>query len=213
MIRIVSAAIVPVLLLAACGDPAKTDAKPEIAVTPEAETAAAPAATLAFEDVVANFDATKQHLVWVLPPGVSANGPFSAHVTVKADGATELDTVIPLTAEKPAAGSRPEYPAGAEVLRLSTDETYPKRLEEIRGVVDGITSKLGPGHGELTITSDFGTTIADAYREEYCVTRKLPPVSIYLEQGEPATLQPLPIGGAESILQSAILGSCAAPPN
>lgn len=210
MIRIVSAAIVPVLLLAACGDPAKTDAKPEVAVTPEA--AAAPVAELAFEDVVANFDATKQHLVWVLPPGVTANGPYGAHVTVKADGATELDTVIPLTAEKPAAGSRPEYPAGAEVLRLSTDESYPKRLEEIRGVVDGITAKLGPGHGELIITSDFGTTIADTHREEYCVSQKLPPVAIYLEQGEPATLQKLPIGGAEAILQSAILGSCAAAP-
>ena len=118
MIRIVSAAIASALLLAACGDPAKTDAKPEVAITPETETAAAPSAELTFEDVIASFDATKQHLVWVLPPGVSANGPFGAHVTVKADGATELDTVIPRTAEKPAAGSRPEYPAGAEVLRL-----------------------------------------------------------------------------------------------
>ena len=76
-----------------------------------------------------------------------------------------------------------------------------------------ITSKLGPGHGELIVTSDIGTKIADTHREEYCVTQKLPPVAIYLEQGEPSTLQKLPIGGAEAILQSAILGSCAGPPN
>jgi len=209
MIRIISAAIASALLLAACGD----RAKPEVAITPETKPAAAPSAELTFEDVIATFDATKQHLVWVLPPGVSANGPFGAHVTVKADGTTELDTVIPLTAEKPAAGSRPEYPAGAEVLRLSTDESYLQRLEEIRGVMTAITSKLGPGHGELIVTSDIGTKIADTHREEYCVTQKLPPVAIYLEQGEPSRLQKLPIGGAEAILQSAILGSCAAPPN
>lgn len=213
MIRKLSAFIVPALLLAACGDPAKTEAAPETAVAPSAEAPAAEPPATTFEDVVANFDATRQHLVWVLPPGVIANGPFGARVVVKADGVTELDTVIPLTAEKPAAGSRPEYPAGAEVLRLSTDATYPQRLEEIRGVMDGITSRLGPGHGELAITSDFKTQIADDFREEYCVSRKIPPIAIYLEQGDPSTLQKLPLGGGEAILQSTILNSCGSPAN
>lgn len=211
MIRILSAAIVPALLLAGCGDPPKTEAAPAVAEAPAA-TLTAPPTDQTFEDVVANFDGTKQHLVWVLPPGVIANGPFGARVIVKADGAAELDTVIPLTAEKPAAGSRPEYPAGAEVLRLSTDASYPQRLEEIRNVMSGITERLGPGHGELMITNDFKTQIADAFREAYCVQRKLPPIAIYLEQGEPSTLQQLPLGGGEDILQSAILAACGAPP-
>lgn len=211
MIRMLSAFIVPALLLAGCGDPAKTEPAPEAATPPPATLALPQSQTL--EDVVANFDATKQHLIWVLPPGVIANGPFGARVIVKADGATELDTVIPLTAEKPAAGSRPEYPAGAEVLRLSTEASYPQRLEEIRGVITGITEKLGPGHGELIITNDFKTQIADAYRDEYCVKRQLPPIAIYLEQGEPSTLQQLPLGGGEAILHSAILAGCDTPPN
>ena len=210
MIRILSALILPALLLSACNDPAKTDAAPEVAAAPSAP--AEPATVKTFEEVVASFDAATQHLVWVLPPGIVADGPYGAHVTVRADGKTELDTVIPLTGEKPAGGSRPEYPADAEILRLSTDTSYPQRLEEIRGVMKGITEKLGPGHGELIITSDFKTQIADAYREEYCVNRKLPPTAIYLEQGTPSTLQKLPIGGGEAVLQSTILASCAAPP-
>ena len=211
MIRIASATIVSLSLLAACNDPPKTD-ETMSAAAPVAEAPAARAAVTTFEDVVANFDAAKQHLVWVLPPGVVAQGPFGAQVVVKADGVTELDTTIPLTAEKPAAGSRAEYPTGAEVLRLSTDSSYPQRLKDIQGVVEGIKARLGPGHGELSIASDFQTEIADAYREEYCVKQNIPPISIYLEQGEPAVLQQLPIGGGEAILRATLLASCQAPP-
>jgi len=211
MIRILSALIVPAFLLAACGDPAKSPASPES--TPAATvTPAEPPSAQSFEDVIATFDAATQHLIWVLPPGVVANGPYSARVIVNADGKTEFETVIPLTGDKPSAGSRPEYPANAEVLRLSTDTSYPQRLEEIRGAMKSITDRLGPGHGELIITTDFRPQIADAQREEYCANRKLPPTTIYLEQGLPATLQKLPIGDAEAIVQSTILASCAVPP-
>lgn len=211
MIRILSALIVPAFLLAGCGDPAKTDATPAIASAPAA-TPAEPPSPLTFEDVIAKFDAATQHLVWVLPPGVVASGPYGARIVVNADAKTEYETVIPLTGEKPAAGSRPEYPAGSEVLRLSTDASYPQRLEEIRAAMKSITDKLGPGHGELIITSDFKMQIADNYREEYCTNRKLPPTTIYLEQGTPSTLQKLPTDGGEAVLQSTILASCAAPP-
>lgn len=211
MIRILSGLIVPVLLLTACSDPAKTEAAPEVAAAP-ATTPADPEAAETFEDVIATFDAATQHLVWVLPAGVVANGPYTASVTITADGKPEYETVIPLIGEKPAAGSRAEYPADAEILRLSTDASYPQRLEEIRGVMKGITDRLGPGHGELTITSDFKTQIADAYRDEYCLKRNLPPTVIYLEQGTPSTLQKLPIGGAEAVIQSTLLASCLAPP-
>lgn len=215
MTRTLFAGIAVVSLLVAC-DNAKPSETP-VAETPVAETApatttAAPPSDLTFEDAVAKFDATTQHLVWVLPPGVIAKGPFNAQVVLKADGVTALDTTIPLTAEKPAAGSRPEYPAGAEVLRLSTDATYPERLKEIQGVMDGIKSKLGPGHGELNISSDFKTEIADNVRQEYCVEKKIPPIAIYLEQGNPSTLQKLPIGGGEGILQATILAACSAAP-
>ena len=78
--------------------------------------------------------------------------------------------------------------------------------------MDGITAKLGPGHGELIITSNFKTEIDDSVRQQYCVERKLPPIAVYLEQGEPSTLRKLPMGGGESILQSTILAGCAATP-
>ncbi|MDP3495248.1 MAG: hypothetical protein Q8R82_19225 [Hyphomonadaceae bacterium] len=201
------AGIAAIFLTAGCDNASKP------APEPVAETTPAPTLPddLTFEDAVANFDATTQHLVWVLPPGIAAKGPFGAQVIVKADGATEMDTTIPLNAEKPAAGSRPEYPVGAEVLRLSTDASYPQRLEEIRGVMDGITSRLGPGHGELIITTDFKTEIGDSFRQEYCVDGKLPPIAIYLEQGAPSTLRKLPIAGGESILRATILAGCAVP--
>lgn len=210
--RLASAVIVPAFLLVGCGDPAKPDAATDAATAPAAEAPAEPQSQKTFEEVIATFDASTQHLVWVLPPGIVASGPYSVSVTVNADGKTEFSTVIPLTGEKPAAGSRPEYPADAEVLRLSTDASYPQRLEEIRGVMKGITDRLGPGHGELVITSDFKTTIADAYRESYCIKRELPSTVIYLDQGTPSTLQKLPIGGGESVIQSTLLASCIAPP-
>jgi hypothetical protein len=208
MIRATFGGIAAIFLIVGCDNASKP------AIAPAVENAPAPAApseaeVATFEEAVANFDGATQHLVWVLPPGIIASGPFTARVVVKADDATELDTTIPLTSEKAAGGSRPEYPAGAEVLRLSTDASYPQRLEEIRGVVDGITSRLGPGHGELAITSDFKTEIDPTFHKEYCVDQKLPPVAIYLEQGEPSTLRKLPIGGAESILQATILAGCA----
>ena len=211
MIRASFGGIAAIFLIIGCDNASKT------AVAPVVENAPAPAAPSAadvatFEEAVANFDAATQHLVWVLPPGIIASGPFSAEVVLKADGATELETTIPLAAEKPASGSRPEYPAGAEVLRLSTDATYPRSLQEIRSVMDGITAKLGPGHGELIITSNFTTEIDDSVRQQYCVERKLPPIAVYLEQGEPSTLRKLPMGGGESILQSTILAGCAATP-
>lgn len=208
MIRATFASIAAIFLIAGCDNPAKPAAEP---VAENATAPAAPGAAddLTFEEAVANFDGATQHLVWVLPPGIITSGPFTARVVVKADDATELDTTIPLASEKAPGGSRPEYPAGAEVLRLSTDASYPARLEEIRGVMSGITSRLGPGHGELAITSNFKTEIDAAFHEEYCVNQKLPPISVYLEQGEPSTLRKLPIGGGESILQSTILAGCA----
>lgn len=208
MTRTTFAVVAAVFLFAAC-DKAQP-VEPPVAQTPPPSTAAQSPSDLTFEDAVAKFDAATQHLVWVLPPGVIAQGPFSAQVVIKADGAVALDKTIPLTAEKPAAGSRPEYPAGAEVLRLSTDATYPQHLKEIQDAMEGIKAKLGPGHGELNISSNFKTEIAEDFRKQYCTEQQIPPIAIYLEQGDPSTLQPLPIGGAEAILRSTILGACAA---
>lgn len=206
MTRTLFAGVAAAYLLAAC-DQATPVAPVEPSAAPPPAATTAPS-ELTFEDAVATFDATTQHLVWVLPPGVIAQGPFTAQVVVKADGAVALDKTIPLTAEKPAAGSRPEYPAGSEVLRLSTDASYPEHLKEIRGVMEGITAKLGAGHGELAVSSDFKTEIAEDYRKQYCTEGMMPPAAIYLEQGDPARLQKLPIGGAADILQSTLLAAC-----
>ena len=162
MTRTTFAVVAAVFLFAAC-DKAQP-VEPPVAQTPPPSTAAQSPSDLTFEDAVAKFDAATQHLVWVLPPGVIAQGPFSAQVVIKADGAVALDKTIPLTAEKPAAGSRPEYPAGAEVLRLSTDATYPQHLKEIQDAMEGIKAKLGPGHGELAaeVRGSGRTAVNDA---------------------------------------------------
>ncbi len=208
-------ATLALVFAAACTRTEKaTDSVPAAPVASEATPTPVPKAdldalgSLDFAEVVGKFDYRSQHLVWVLPEGVSAQGPWTANVEIKRDGEKVYEQSIPLTATTLEAGGRPEYPAGAVVIQLSADETWPTRYQEILGVVEDIKAQFGPGHGEATFSSDIKPKIDAAHHQAYCVEQKLPLISIYLEQGDPPTLQSLDMGGAGDVFRSVILAAC-----
>lgn len=223
MIRTSVAALVlgvclPVLGLTACSKTEET--APEAAATPAAEPTPAPGAAPeadsggatgapSFADVVNKFDYKTQKLVWVLPEGITASGPFTAEIDIKRDGETVYQQSIPLGSEMLKAGSRPEYPDGAQVIRLSADASWPSRYQEILGVVKDIRDKYGPGHGEATFASNLKPKIDPGHRQTYCVEGKLPAITLYLETGASGKLQPLDVGGgAGQVFRSAMLAAC-----
>jgi hypothetical protein len=170
-------------------------------------------AQASFADTIGAFDYRTQHFIWVLPPGIHAKGPFVADVVIKHGGETRHQESIPLTAEFPTPGSRPEYPRSAEIVRLSADATWPKHLVDIKGIVDGLIAQYGPGGGELDVSTNLKTDIGAEVRQGYCVDDTMPEVRMFVEQdgGEPSTLKRIDIAGAAAILKAAVLSGCKAP--
>lgn len=171
------------------------------------------ASETSFADAIGAFDYRTQHFIWVLPPGIHAKGPFTADVVVRHDGAVKHQEAIPLTADFPAPGSRPEYPRSAEIVRLSADPTWPGRLAGLKGIVDGLVAQYGPGGGEVRISTSLKTEIAPEVRQGYCVDDTMPETRIFVEDGgaQPSMLKRVDIANAASILKAAILSGCKAP--
>jgi hypothetical protein len=204
MIRILFAGAAA-FALAACDKPAETPAAP-------AETATAPAplppAAGAYTDAIEQFNPATQRFVWVLPEGVHGKGPWEMDVTVKHRGEVKHETKIPLKAEIVPAGSRPEFPAGAETVRLSDDGSWSSSMVEVQKVIDGLIAQFGRGDGELLMESELKTTIDEAYRNTYCVERKKPVVNFYLEEGDKLTR--FDLGPLAPMFEASILRNCPA---
>lgn len=157
-------------------------------------------------NVLNSFDYSKQHLVWVLPPGIHAEGPFVAHVSISQGDAVAYQADLPLTASKPE--SNAAFPAGSDVVRLSADENWIKQRDEIKSRVAAY--QAAKQHGEVEITSDFKTKIDENYRRQYCMQGNKIVVDLYLEDN--GQLHRVDIADAMSILQRTILtGGCKAP--
>ena len=165
-----------------------------------------------FAETIGAFDYKTQHFVWVLPPGIHAKGPFTADVVIKHGGEIKHQESVPLTAEFPAPGSRPEYPRSAEIIRLAADDAWPKHLADIKSEVDGLIAQYGPGGGELIVSTSLKTEIGADVRQSYCVEDLMPEVRVFLEQsgGDPAVLKRIDIAGAAPILKAAVLAGCKA---
>jgi hypothetical protein len=171
-------------------------------------------AEVSFADTIGAFDYKTQHFIWVLPPGIHARGPFVADVVIKHGGETKHEETIPLKAEFPTPGSRPEYPRSAEIIRLSADDGWPEHLDEIKSLVDDLTAQYGPGGGELDVTTSLKTDIGPEVRQGYCVDDTMPEVRVFIEQdgGDPSTLKRIDIADAAPILKAAVLSGCKASP-
>jgi hypothetical protein len=157
--------------------------------------------------VLTTFDYKTQKLVWVLPPGIHAEGPFLAHVTITSNGKVTHESEFPLVAATEEAGLASSFPAGSNVVRLSMDDSWPAKRDKLMTLVNQLKG-AAPGANELEIASDFKTKIDDNYRRQYCMQGDKIVVDLYVEEGQ-STLKKIDISGALPILQRTILtGGC-----
>lgn len=164
-------------------------------------------ASLNVADVLNTFDYQNQHLIWVLPPGIHAEGPYQANITITVGDKTAYESSLPLTASRPEANAA--FPAGSDVVRLSADVDWVKQRDEIKTRVAAF--QAAKQHGDVEITSDFKTKIDETYRRQYCMQGNKIVVDLYLE--DRAQLRKVDITDAMPILQRTILtGGCKAPP-
>ena len=131
---------------------------------------------------LADFDPAKQRFVWVLPPGIHGKGPWFYAATVKLRGETKYEASIPLKAEMLPAGTRPEYPAGYEIIRLTDDGSWPKHAADLERVINDLIAEHGRGAGELDMESPLELTIDASHRQTYCVDGKVADARLYLDE-------------------------------
>jgi len=199
-VRVRSAtAIVAACVLAACQAQEATPAagpssgKVSLQAAPyagEATTGNTPAsapATSAAEDaplaaIATQFDPARQHFVWVLPPGIHGIGPWDLNAVIKLRGEPKFETTLPLKAEIATAGTRPEYPPGYEIVRLTDAGGWAARTAEIDTVIQNLVAEHGRGHGELEMISQLHVRVDPAYRDRHCAASSTPDIRIYMEE-------------------------------
>lgn len=161
-----------------------------------------------FDSVAAQFDPGRQHFVWVLPPGVHGKGPWDMKAIVKLRGEPKFETTLPLKAELAAAGSRPEYPAGYEIVRLTDDGRWAERTAEIDRVIQNLIAEHGRGHGSLEMSNDLNVSIDPAHRQAYCVENRQPDVRMYVEEDGVSELIRLDVSAMAGLIQAAVKMAC-----
>jgi hypothetical protein len=136
--------------------------------------------------VASQFDPATQRFVWVLPPGIHGEGPWDLSAVVKIRGEPKFTTTLPLKAELAPAGSRPEYPAGYEIVRLTDDGGWKTSTAQIDKVIADLVAEHGRGHGELEMISQLHVSVAPQSRGKHCVAGARPDIRVYLEEdGQP----------------------------
>jgi len=202
------AALVAAVLLAACAaDEATTSAGPSSGkvslqtapyageAVPGAPDLPPPSPTTALPDVpqdtslssiASQFDPARQRFVWVLPPGIHGEGPWDFKAVVKIRGEPKFETTLPLKAELAPAGTRPEYNAGYEIVRLTDDGRWAQSTAEVDKVIQDLVAEYGRGLGELEMISQLYVSIVPAYRDQHCAPGAQHDVRVYMEEdGKP----------------------------
>jgi len=169
---------------------------------------AAPEETAAFEAVASQFDPAKQHFVWVLPPGIHGKGPWDFRAVVALDGQPQFETTVPLIAEAGTAGSRPEYPAGYEIVRLTDHGEWARNTAEIDAVIQKLIAEHGRGHGSLEMSNDLNLEIAASHRKAYCTDKQKPDIRLYMEEDGKADLIRLDVEAMSGFIQLAVKQAC-----
>jgi hypothetical protein len=164
--------------------------------------------TLTFQTVASQFDPARQHFVWVLPPGLHGQAPWDLKAIVKVRGVPQFETTLPLKAEMLAAGSRAEYPAGYEIVRLTDDGRWAERTAQIDGVIQKLIAEHGRGHGELEMNNTLNLVIDPAQRPAYCTANQPADVRLYLEEAGNPELIRLDVAAMTGIIQQAVKSAC-----
>lgn len=144
-----------------------------------------------FTSIAANFDPSIQRFVWVLPPGVHGEAPWGFSAQVRHRGEVKYEAELPLVAEKIAAGARPEYTAGYEIIRLTDDGRWKERTAEMDKVILGIIEQYGRGDGEVEFSNRLNLSLEPAARQAYCTEGKTADIRLYVEEEGKAELMPM----------------------
>ena len=125
----------------------------------------------------------KQHLVWVLPPGIHGKGPWDFDVGREASRRGEVRDHHSAARGDRAGGTRPEYPAGYEIVRLTDDGRWAQRTAEIDKVIQDLIAQHGRGHGDAGDDAAISTSRSIRRTgKHYCVEHKPADVRFYLEE-------------------------------
>jgi hypothetical protein len=166
------------------GEPASPLAAPPVQ---SADTALPDAAQdISLTGIASQFDPARQRFVWVLPPGIHGEGPWDFNAVVKIRGEPKFETTLPLKAEIAASGTRPEYTAGYEIVRLTDDGRWAQSTAEIDKVIQQLVAEYGSGLGELEMISQLHVSVVPAYREQHCAPGAQHDIRVYMEEeGKP----------------------------
>lgn len=164
--------------------------------------------TADFGTVASQFDPAKQRFVWVLPPGIHGKGPWDMKAVVALDGKPQFETTLPLVAEKSAGGSRPEFPAGYEIVRLTDHGEWVKNTAEIDAVIKTLVAEHGRGHGSLEMSNDLNLEIDAAHHKAYCTDKQTPDIRLYMEDTREPELIRLDVQAMAGIIQMAVTQAC-----
>jgi hypothetical protein len=166
------------------GEPASPLAAPPVQ---SADTALPDAALdISLTGIASQFDPARQRFVWVLPTGIHGEGPWDFKAVVKIRGEPKFETTLPLKAELAPSGTRPEYTAGYEIVRLTDDGRWAQNTAEIDKVIQQLVAEYGRGLGELEMISQLHVSVVPAYREQHCAQGAQHDIRIYMEEdGKP----------------------------
>ncbi len=135
-----------------------------------------------FQELASQFDPDKQRFIWVLPQGVHGVGPWDMAVKVKHRGEVKFESSFPLKAGIVPPGSRPEYKAGAETVRLTDGGQWRQRAAEVDKVIADLIQQRGRGEGEVEMQNELHVSIDPAQRKAYCEDGKEPDIQLYVEE-------------------------------
>lgn len=161
-----------------------------------------------FTSIAANFDPAKQRFIWVLPPGVHGEEPWGFKVVVRHKGNVKYEGELPLSDDRELqAGSRPEFPAGYEIIRLSDDGLWHQRTAALDNIILGIIEQYGRGDGEVEFNSQLHLSLDPAARKLYCDEGKVADIRLYVEEEGKPLLPMLDVAG-EAFSRIAIMQGC-----
>jgi hypothetical protein len=161
-----------------------------------------------FTSIAANFDPSIQRFIWVLPPGVHGEAPWGFSAQVRHKGEVKFEAELPLVAQKIAAGSRPEYTAGYEIIRLTDDGRWSERTAEMDKVILGIIEQYGRGDGEVEFSNKLNLSLEPAARQAYCAEGKTADIRLYVEEEGKAELVPMMDVAQEMFSKMAVQHAC-----
>lgn len=190
------------------GAPTHISPAPPAVQPPAAPASVAVGAAPDFTSIASNFNPALQRFIWVLPPGVHGEAPWGFTVEVRHRGEVKHTSEMPLVAEKLQGGSRAEFPAGYEIIRLTDDGQWAARTAALDKVVLGIIEQYGRGDGEVEFTNKLNLTLDAAAKQAYCTEGKAADIRLYMEESGKAGLVSMLDGAGDAFSRVAILQAC-----